>query len=110
MKLFSNYQTIGDIVNLRRTHKKHFGAGRLKIENDDNVVTSFGDMLNNSLKKVNNLQIESDKLTQKMATSPNEVNIHNVMVAFQKAQISLSFLKVIRDRVVRAYQTIVSMR
>lgn len=110
MKIFSNYEVMGDIVNIRKTHEKHFGIDGLKTSKDDNVVDSFGKMLNNAVKKVNNLQIGSDHLTQKMITEPNKVNIHEVMIAAQKAQFSLNFMKSIRDRVIRAYQTIINMR
>ena len=110
MKIFSNYEVMGDIVNISKTHKKHFGIDGLKASKDDNVVNSFGKMLNNAMKKVNNLQIESGQLTNKMITEPNKVNIHEVMIAVQKAQFALNFTKAIRDRVVRAYQTIINMR
>ncbi len=110
MKIFSNYEVIGDIVNLSKTHKKHFDAKGIIAEKDDNVVNSFGKMLNNALKKVNNLQVGADRLTQMMITSPDKVNVHDVMIAAQKAQFSLNFTKSLRDRIVRAYQTIVSMR
>ncbi len=109
MKIFSNYNVIGDIVNLRKTHKKHFGIDGLK-EKDDNVIDSFGQTLNNAMKKVNNLQVQAGDLTQKMITEPNKVNIHEVMIAVQKAQFSLNFTKAIRDRIVRAYQNIINMR
>ncbi|MBU1078170.1 MAG: flagellar hook-basal body complex protein FliE [Spirochaetes bacterium] len=109
MKIFSNFDTVGDLVQLRKTNSKHFGIQQKIIEND-NVPDSFGKVLNSALKKVNEMQNTSDNLTQKMITSPNEVNIHDVMIGVQKAQFSLNFTKAIRDRVLRAYQDIMSMR
>lgn len=109
MKIFSNFQTIGNVVNLRKTHNKHFGIPG-SAEKKDDIAPSFSKVLNSALKKVNGLQHNSDYLTQKMITSPNEVNIHEVMIAMQKAQFSLNFTKSIRDRVVRAYQDVMSMR
>ncbi len=109
MKLFSNYNVIGDMVNLKRTHKSHFGAGKINIEKDD-IAASFADTMNTAVKKVNNLQIEKDNMVQKMITNPSEVNTHDVTEAILKAQFSLNFMKAIRDRVVRAYQNIVNMR
>jgi len=110
MQFLSNFDVIGDVVDIRRTHKKHFRAYPIQIEKDDSVVNSFGKTLNSALKKVNNLQLESDRLTQLMITSPNKVNIHEVMIAVQKAQFSLNFTKAIRDRIIRAYQNIINMR
>ncbi len=109
MKLFSNFDVIGEAVNLRRTNKNHMGR-IIKQEKDDDIVTSFADTLNTALKKVNNQQMNYDNLQQKMVVEPHKVNIGQVMIAFQKAQFSLGFLKGIRDRVVRAYQNIINMR
>jgi flagellar hook-basal body complex protein FliE len=110
MKLFSTFDVVGDVVNLRKTHKNHFGAGRIDIEPKEDVAESFGTMLNNAMKKVNDLQLNADALTQKSIVTPHKVNVHEVMIAVQKAQFSLNFTKAIRDRIIRAYQTIVSMR
>ncbi len=109
MKIFNNFNTIGDVVNLRKTHSGHLGFDK-KIEDKENIAVSFGKTLNNALKKVNNLQVEAGHLTQKMITTPNEVNVHEVMIAVQKAQFSLNFTKTLRDKVVRAYQDIMNMR
>ncbi len=110
MKIFSNFEVMGDIVNISKTHKKHFGLEGLKASKDDNVVNSFGKMLNSALKKVNNLQIESNNLKMKSITEPNEINIHQAMIAAKNAEMAINFTKAIRDRVIRAYQTIINMR
>ncbi len=109
MKIFSSTEVIGDIVKLKATNPKHF-KDVMRAEDDDGVEKSFGALLKNALKKVNDLQIKSDEMTTKMIVSPDEVNIHDVMIAAQKAQLSLNFVKAIRDRVIRAYQEIMNMR
>ncbi len=109
MKILNNYQALGDIVNLQKTHEKHMDITGETISSDD-ISTSFGQMLNSALKKVNTKQVKSDELTNQMITNPNDVNVHEVMIAAQEAQMSLNFLKQIRDRVVRAYQDIINMR
>ncbi len=107
MKIFSSQDVIGDAVRLAATNKKHFSN---KVTKDLDVEQSFGSVFNNALKKVNDLQVESDTMTKKMIVAPDEVNIHDVMIAAQKAKMSLEFVKAIRDKVVRAYQDIMNMR
>ncbi|MBN1899061.1 MAG: flagellar hook-basal body complex protein FliE [Spirochaetes bacterium] len=109
MRIFSNYEALGDHVPLKVTHQHHYSdvdAG----EGTKGSKKSFGALLNSMLKEVNQLQMKSDELTEKMITSPDEVNIHDVMVASQKALLSLNFVKSIRDRAIRAYQEIMNMR
>ncbi len=108
MKIFSNKDAVGDVVKLKATNPKHFSFN--KEIKSEGVEESFGTLLNNALKSVNNLQLKSDEMTTKMITHPDEVNIHDVMIAAEKAKLSLDFLKAIRDRAIRAYQEIINMR
>ncbi|MDD5067035.1 MAG: flagellar hook-basal body complex protein FliE [bacterium] len=111
MKVYNSFEVIGDNVSLNRTSPKHMDtSGAMAESQDQDVATSFGQLLNSALKKINTSQIRSDELTSKMITSPNEINIHEVMIAAQEAQMSLNFLKSVRDRVIRAYQDIINMR
>lgn len=109
MRIFSSREVRGDVVPLRVTNPRHFREVKAK-EMIDGVEKSFGELLKNALKKVNDLQLKSDEMTTKMIVSPDEVNIHDVMITAQKAQLSLNFVKAIRDRVIRAYQEIMNMR
>ena len=69
---------------------------------------SFSTFLKDSINSVNEAQIQSDQLTNKMANGEN-VDLHTVMIASQKASISLSATLEIRNKVVEAYQEIMRM-
>ena len=69
---------------------------------------SFASFLKDSINSVNEAQIQSDDLTNKMANGEN-VDLHTVMIASQKASISLSATLEIRNKVVEAYQEIMRM-
>lgn len=69
---------------------------------------SFGAFLKDAIQDVNNQQIESDRLTQKLALG-QEVDLHNVMIAAQKASVALNATMEIRNKVVEAYQEIIRM-
>ena len=47
---------------------------------------------------------------EKMVASPEKVDIHQVMIANQKAEISLTFAKTVRDEVMQGYKELLNMR
>lgn len=109
MKAFFNGVNNGSIITLRTTNPLHFGEKRERKQNDD-VSTSFAELLKGTINKVNNLQIDSERLTQKMIYEPESVDIHTVMIAAQKADIALSFTKAVRDEAIRAFRELINLR
>lgn len=73
------------------------------------LLSGFGKVLKDNLNKVNNLQNEADLLTQKLATGEVQ-NVHDVMIATQKAEMSLNFMMEIRNKAIQAYQQMMTMR
>lgn len=69
---------------------------------------SFGSFLKAAINDTNNLQAESDIMTQKLVMGEN-VQLHEVMIAAQKASISLNATMEVRNKVVEAYQEIIRM-
>ena len=64
---------------------------------------TFGEMLKKAVEQVNDLHINADDQRLKLAVGEVE-DIHEVMVAMEKASLSLQLTIEIRDRVVEAYQ------
>jgi flagellar hook-basal body complex protein FliE len=112
MEVFKSFDLVGDAVSMRATNGKHFGVVNKPVVTDgrNNFIGEFGDILNKQLGQVNGLQLSSEELTQKLAITPDEVNIHEVMIAAEKAQLALNFTKTVRDKLVNAYQTLVNLR
>jgi flagellar hook-basal body complex protein FliE len=100
---------IGNVVKMRTTSPLHY-SGIKEAPADDNVSGSFASALMKAVGKVNNLLAESDELSQKMINEPESVDIHNVMISAQKAEIALSFTKSVRDEAIRAYRDLMNMR
>ncbi len=100
---------LGHIVKLKTAHPLHYGGETKKILDDD-VSTSFADVLSKAVGKVNKLQNESNDLARKMIYEPESVDIHNVMIAGQKAEIALNFTKSIRDDAIRSFRELMNMR
>ena len=70
--------------------------------------TSFSNYLSEALNTVNNYQVQSDVLTNKLING-EDVNIEEVMIAAQKASVSLNLTLEVRNKAVEAYQEIMRM-
>lgn len=69
---------------------------------------SFANTLKDAINKVNDYQVQSDELTNKLIKGDN-VELHDVMIAAQKANITLNATVEIRNKVIEAYQEIMRM-
>lgn len=59
--------------------------------------------------KVNDLQLQSDKSIQALASGENK-NLHEVMISMEKASISFQFMSSVRNKAMEAYQEIMRMQ
>ena len=75
----------------------------------DSQGISFSGMLKNSLDDVDRLQKEADQAVQELA-SGNGKDIHNVMIALEKAEISFQLMMQVRNKIINAYETIMRMQ
>lgn len=72
------------------------------------VEPGFGDMLKSAVNSVNSQLTDADDKLVKLATGEIK-DPHEVMLALQKADLSLSLVLEIRDRALEAYQTIMRL-
>jgi flagellar hook-basal body complex protein FliE len=71
---------------------------------------SFGDALKASLDQVNNIQTQSQQLGQSFAMGDDKVNLSDVMISMQKANISFQTTIQVRNKLVSAYHEIMNMQ
>lgn len=69
----------------------------------------FGDTLKDALKNVSDVQSSADDISNKLA-SGEPVEIHQAMLAMQKASMALQFTVQVRNKVLDAYQEIMRMQ
>ena len=72
-------------------------------------ATGFGDVFKNALKEVSASQNVSDKKTDQLLTGEVK-DVHEVMIASQKASLSLQMTMQVRNKVVEAYQEVMRMQ
>lgn len=73
------------------------------------VAGSFKDMFDDALGQVNKLQLDSDNSIANFAAG-NITDIHDVMIAVEKASISMQYTLQIRNKMLEAYQEIMRMQ
>ncbi len=70
----------------------------------------FGDLLRQSLNQVNEMQTTSSDLATRFEAGDKQLNIEDVMIAREKASISFQAMMQVRNKLVAAYQEIMTMQ
>jgi flagellar hook-basal body complex protein FliE len=73
------------------------------------LAKSFGEMLSKALGDVNDKLNEASELNRKLATG-EVADLHNVMIASQKAEIALQFTVQVRNLLIQAYNELNRLR
>lgn len=83
----------------------------IKVGNQKSNVKSvdFKDLLIDALDKVNKDQLFAEEMDTKLMLGETD-NIHDVMIASQKAELSLSFAVEVRNKILEAYKEIMRIQ
>jgi flagellar hook-basal body complex protein FliE len=73
---------------------RHAGGGSAK---------PFGDLLRDAVDQVNRLQAHADQLAEQLASGEVQ-DVHQVMVAMERASLALQLTVQVRNKVIEAYQ------
>lgn len=74
----------------------------------DDPASPFSDYVKRSLADVNRKMLDADQSIQDLATGKNQ-DIHNTMIAMQKAGVSFELIMQVRNKIVAAYDEIRKM-
>ncbi|MDI6717092.1 MAG: flagellar hook-basal body complex protein FliE [Actinomycetota bacterium] len=84
-------------------------VGIAKLESSANeALDSFSDVLKKTIDKVNDLQKDADIAIEKFVAG--EIDIHDVMVEVEKANVALQLTIQLRNKVIEAYQEVMRMQ
>ena len=72
-------------------------------------VQGFGRMLEEALGDVNQQHLDADRAVADLVSGKSQ-DVHNVMIATQKADVGFQLLMQVRNKVVSAYETIMRMQ
>ena len=71
-------------------------------------MPGFKENLIDAIKKVNDLQLEAHQAMEELATGKTN-NIHETMIAVQKAEIAFKMMVQVRNKIMSAYQEVTRM-
>ena len=109
-------KTLGnaDAKGWSRSVDNDFDSSKFNIEGAPSVggaegVKSFGDFLQDSIGKVNSLQNEANVAMEKLASGESQ-NLHETLLAVEKADIAFRTMNQVRTKVIDAYREIMKMQ
>ncbi|MGA9120036.1 MAG: flagellar hook-basal body complex protein FliE [Bacteroidota bacterium] len=73
------------------------------------ATVSFGETLNQAVKDVNGLQLEANKAVEQMVSGEG-ADLHDVMIAVEKAKTSFDLLMEVRNKAISAYQELMRIQ
>jgi flagellar hook-basal body complex protein FliE len=73
------------------------------------VEKPFADFLKDKLEEVNSLQKNSEAMTASFAAGETD-NIHDVMIAAEKAKIAVNLTTAVQNKVIDAYNEIMRLQ
>ena len=84
--------------------------GRVSNLESTNAASSFKDVLTNMVSNVNEQMNKPDDLLAKAASGTGEVDVHDVMIAMSKAELTLTVATNAVSKVIQAYDKIVQIQ
>lgn len=109
-------------LQMVRSDSQHFGTGKILSlsENTDKTgllhtteksgTKSFQDYLLEAVDSVNTQQLDVASIQEKLITNPDEIDVHDVTIAMQKARMSLNLAQTVIDRLVTDWNEITTTR
>lgn len=68
---------------------------------------NFGQMLENALQEVNELQVQAEDQIEGLTTNRAGITPHSTMVALEKADVAFQLMSAIRGKIIRAYEEVI---
>lgn len=96
-------------LSMKQLDPRHINKN-LPKNNEHNIEQSFAEMFFNVLNQVNAEQTKADQLQQASVIAPDSVNVADILIATEKARLSVGMLKAVTERASRAYTEIMNIR
>ena len=84
------------------------GTG-IGIGSASDIGKSFSATLKDAVNQVNQAQLDSNRKMEELATGKTQ-NIHETMIAAEKADIALRLMVQVRNKIIEAYQEVMKMQ
>lgn len=101
---------INQVLAQMRAMESSLKAVEPKPQVDEGSKASFGDILTDSINQVNENQMKAKEMTSAFSEGAPGVDLPEVMVALQKSSVSFQAVSQVRNRLLSAYQEVMSMQ
>ncbi|ANJ75479.1 flagellar hook-basal body complex protein FliE [Ralstonia insidiosa] len=105
---FSNANSVVSLMNSVLAPSSAVG-GSTASGSATQPSVDFGSVLKSSLDKVDASQQKAESISRSFEMGNNDVDLHDVMLSLQKANIDMQTAVQVRNKLVSAYQSIMSM-
>ena len=111
MSIIDNSRIEAMVAQLRAAEARMNGGSVNPFRKTEQTTekVDFSDALKASLDQVNSVQTKADQLGQRFVAGDDNVNLSDVMISMQKANISFQATVQVRNKLVEAYQDIMNM-
>jgi len=86
------------------------GYGRVSNIESTETTSSFKDVMTNMVSNINDQMNQPDDLLAKAASGASDVDVHDVMIAMSKAELTLTVATNAVSKVIQAYDKIVQIQ
>jgi len=98
------------MVNQLRAVAAQAAAAPAPLPNDVTSSRDFASLLKTAIDEVNGAQMDARQLTRHFQTGDTDANLQDVVMSLQKASLSFQTMVQVRNKLVSAYQEVMSMQ
>ncbi len=103
-------QGIDQMLSMLRANSAAAGGRVAEAQSATAGGSDFAQVLQASIAEVNQTQQQADAMAANFAAGNNSGNLHEVMLALQKASLSFQEMVQVRNKLVSAYQDVMNMQ
>lgn len=100
---------IASVLSQIRSLQSQVQSGQAVRETAPSKGPGFAETLQNSLRRVNDTQLESRRVAEAFEMGDPSADLVKVMIASQQSQLALRATVEVRNRLVQAYQDVMNM-
>ncbi|MBL8406287.1 MAG: flagellar hook-basal body complex protein FliE [Candidatus Accumulibacter sp.] len=103
-------QGIDQMLSMLRANSAAAGGRAAEAQSAAAGGSDFAQVLQASIAEVNQTQQQADAMAANFAAGNSSENLHEVMIALQKANISFQEMIQVRNKLVSAYHDVMNMQ
>lgn len=101
---------IDQMLSVLRATSAQAGARTTEAQGASAPAVDFAQVLQNSIAQVNQTQQQAEGMAANFAAGDGNANLHEVMIALQKANVSFQEMVQVRNKLVTAYHDVMNMQ